>query len=134
MRTRVTVSLVTVCALIGCLAGPLGAVRAASAPNPLDDCSKQGQLTHTYSPAELRHALATMPADVKEYTDCYDVINRALLAAVGGVHDNGGGGSGGSFLPTPVIVVLIVLLLAAATLGALALRRRRQGGDAPPTP
>src|SRR5947209_19434671 len=107
MRTRVTVSLVTVCALIGCLAGPLGAVRAASAPNPLDDCSKQRQLTHTYSPAELRHALPTILADVKEYTDCYDVINRALLAAVGCVHDNGSAcGPGGSFLATLVIVLL----------------------------
>ncbi len=77
--------------------------------------------------AELRHALATMPADVKEYSDCYDVINRALLAEIGGLHGNAGNSSsGGSFLPTPVIVVLVILLLAAATLGALALRRRRE--------
>src|SRR5438270_13425900 len=129
MRTRVTVALATLCAIAGCAAGPLAAVGAAKAPNPLDDCSQRGQLTHTYTPAELRRTLATMPADVKEYSDCYDVIDRALLAAVGGVHDNGSGGSGGSFLPTPAILVLVLLLAAPATLGARGLRRRRQGGD-----
>ena len=83
--------------------------------------------------SQLHQSLATMPANVKEYTDCYDVINRALLAAVGGVHDTGSGGSGGSFLPTPIIVVLAVVLVGAAALGTVALRRRGQGGDAPPT-
>jgi hypothetical protein len=129
MRTRLSVALVlSLCALAGCLAS--GA--AAKAPNPLDDCSQQGRLTHTYSETVLKHALATMPADVKEYTDCYDVINRALLADVGGVK-GGGGGSGGSFLPTPVIVIIVVVLLAAATFGALAWRRRREGGGPPST-
>jgi len=97
------------------------------------DCNAHGQLTHQYTDSQLRIALGTMPADVKEYTDCYDVIQRALLAQVGSVHDSpasASGGSGGSFLPTPVIVVLVVLVAVGAALGALALRRRGGAGGA----
>ena len=76
---------------------------------------------------ELRGALTTMPADVKEYTNCYDVIQRTLLAQVGGHGGgSGGSGSGGSFLPTPLLVVLILLGLGAVSFGAVAIRRRRQ--------
>jgi hypothetical protein len=68
-----------------------------------------------------------MPADVKEYTDCYDVIQRTLLAQAGGHGGgSGGSGSGGSFLPTPLLVVLIVLALGAVSFSVAAIRRRRQ--------
>jgi hypothetical protein len=69
-----------------------------------------------------------MPADVKEYTDCYDVVQRQLLAQIGGGHGGGAGGSGsgGSFLPTPLLVVLILLGLGAVSFGVVAIRRRRQ--------
>jgi hypothetical protein len=100
----------------------------AAAPTPIAECNASGALTHHYSAAVLQHALATMPADIKEYTDCYDVIQRALLAQVSGRHAGGSnrdsGGSGGTFLPTPVIVVIVVLAVAAASFGFLALRRR----------
>ncbi len=88
-----------------------------------------------YSTAELNHALQVMPTVTKDYTNCPDVINRALLAAVSTSKGNGGGGGGsGSFLPTPVLVILVVLVLAAITFGAVAIRRRRDpdresGGD-----
>lgn len=128
MRQR----LFTFALLIGttvALIGPLAESRAAGLPPAIVDCSSKGQLTRHYSVAELRHALAVLPADIKEYSSCYDVLNQALLADLGKLHGSGSGsGSGGSFLPTPVLVVLIVLLLAAATLGALALRRRRAPG------
>jgi hypothetical protein len=116
------------------IAASLGFAMAASAASgtaAIADCNSHNQLTHSYSIGELQNALATMPADVSEYTNCKDVINRALLIQEGKIKGTPPGGSsdsssGGSFLPTPVIVVLVLLLLAAATFGALALRRRQQ--------
>jgi hypothetical protein len=112
---------------------------AAAATNPvIQDCLiHPGGLTHNWTVAQLNHALAVMPAETKEYTDCPDVINRARLAALHGIKPPGSGGGGGSFLPTPVLIVLIVLILAAVTFGALAVRRRRgeaggPGGGGPP--
>jgi hypothetical protein len=91
------------------------------------DCNAHGRLTRTYSSAELQAALASMPADVKEYTNCYDVIQRALLGRLGRSHAAppvSSGGSGGAFLPTPVIVGLVVLALAGGGFGVMAIRRR----------
>lgn len=102
----------------------------AAAPSPVPDCNLHSTLTHRYTVAQLRRGLSTMPAYVKEYTDCYDVIQRALLGGIRPSGPSGGGGGGDSFLPTPVIVVLVLLALAAAGLGAVALRRR--GGGSPP--
>jgi hypothetical protein len=102
--------------------------RAGIGSTALADCNANDRLTHTYTAAELSNALATMPATVREYTDCQQVIGAALIVAERNGHSNGTGSdssSGGSFLPTPVIVVLVLLALAAATLGALAIRRRR---------
>jgi hypothetical protein len=95
------------------------------------DCQAHSRLTRSYSLTELSNAIATMPAETAEYTDCYDVIQRALLAAQGklALANTGAGGSGGSFLPTPVIVALVVLALGAASFGALALRRRAGAGE-----
>jgi hypothetical protein len=91
----------------------------------INDCQANGRLTQSYTKAELRHALAIMPASVKQYTSCADVINRALTNPNSLKGSGTGGGSGGSFLPTPVIIILVVLVLAAVTFGALAIRRRR---------
>jgi hypothetical protein len=104
------------------------AATAASGSEVIADCYKHLALTRIYSVAALQDALNTMPAEVTEYSDCHDVIERALLAEEGKLHRNapaGGGSSSGSFLPTPLIVVLVVLVLAAAALGVLAVRRRR---------
>jgi hypothetical protein len=118
---------VIVCSLLA--AGPLtGVVDAAGLSPVVADCNTHARLTHQYSLAQLRNALATMPADVKEYTNCSDVIQRQLLAQLGGVHGHGGSGTqGGSFLPTPVIVVLALLVLGGAGFAAYAWRRRGEG-------
>jgi hypothetical protein len=117
--------------------GGLSLAVPASAPaaqsRVISDCVSHSRLTGTYTPAALRGALGAMSADVKEYTNCYDVIQRQLLAQLGGKSTgpgSGGSGGGGSFLPTPVIVVLVLLILAAVTFGAVAVRRR--AGGAPP--
>lgn len=101
---------------------------AAGVSAPVADCSAHGKLTHHYSASQLQNALATMPTDVKEYTNCPNVIQQALLAELGRVSGGGGGGGGGSFLPGWVIAVLVVLILAGAAAGAMALRNRRQEG------
>jgi hypothetical protein len=100
---------------------------AASGAAAIADCEKHSALTATYSNAELQNALATMPANAQEYTNCLQVIQAQLLkqSGSGGANGGGSGGSGGSFLPTPVIVILVLLALAAATFGAIAIRRRR---------
>jgi len=124
------------CALAAIAGAGLTAAPALAAGNAIiNDCQTHGRLTATYSVGALRHALHTLPASAKEYTDCYDVINQALLTATGRARKPGGGatggGSGGSAVPTPVIVIIVVLILAAVTFGALALRRRRMATDGP---
>lgn len=96
----------------------------ASLTAPAADCNQHAALTRTYTVSELRTALATMPADIREYTNCYDVIQRALLARLGQAQGGGSGQGGGSFLPTPVLIVLVALGLAAVSLGVMAVRRR----------
>ena len=117
------------CALA--LARPPAASASAdsSASAVISDCRDHGKLTQTYTVAALRTALATMPADVAQYTDCQDVIQTSLNAAIrspagtAGVSD----GSGGSFLPVWLIAMLAALALAASGFGAMALRRRGGG-------
>jgi hypothetical protein len=127
MTRRATTLLALVCALsIG-----VPAVAAASSDTPaaaISDCNANGQLTAHYSTDTLRQALAQMPADVREYTNCYDAIERQLLAQLktesGTSTTPTTTSSSSSFLPTWLIVVLVVLALAAITFAALAFRRR----------
>jgi hypothetical protein len=105
-----------------------GAAAVSGADAVLADCNAHATLTHTYSQSALRGALNKMPADMKEYTNCPDVIQSALLGSVGGSHSGGGSGgssSSSSFLPGWVIVVLVLLALAGLSLAAVAVRRRR---------
>src|SRR5262249_42872312 len=127
--------------IIGCSGAVAVALLAAPAvpaaqPSVLADCNAHGQLTAHYSVGELRGALATMPADIKEYTDCADVIQRQLDTQIGSIHPDGSGNSSGSssgsFLPTPLIALLAVLAVTAVGFGAVAVRRRQQGDDGPP--
>jgi hypothetical protein len=124
---RKAASLLAVALPLVALAGAPAAASAAGLSAPVVDCNTHARLTHRYTVAQLRNALATMPADIKEYSDCGDVIQRQLLAQLGGLHGNGGSGTGsggGSFLPTPVIVVLALVLLGGAGFAAYAWRRR----------
>jgi hypothetical protein len=60
------------------------------------DCADDGVLEGHYTPAELRKARDNLPTDVNEYSDCSDVLSRALAADVSsaGGHPAGGGGGG----------------------------------------
>jgi hypothetical protein len=125
IRNRITITL-----LAAAMAAVLSAVPAQASgigTAVLADCNAHDALTKSYTVTELRNALATMPASMKEYTDCPDVISRALNNALstGGKSNGAGRSSGGSSLSTGVIVVIVVLALVASTLGAIAIRRRR---------
>lgn len=128
--TRRIIALVTIVFALGA-AGPLTAPEAAAGSSQvIADCYAHSSLTQHYSVTALRAALGTMPADVKEYTDCYDVITHQLYTQLGGVPPAGSishprATSSGSFLPVPVVTVLAVLAVVAAGFGALAVRRRR---------
>jgi hypothetical protein len=132
---RYLVTIALVCAIGPCMIATPAV--AASGAGAVADCNAHGTLTTHYSPAQLRNALDTMPADVKEYTNCYDVIQRALVGELGQSPTSGGrqsgSSSGDSLLPTPVIVVLALLVVAGAAFGIVALRRRGAvgGGDHP---
>jgi hypothetical protein len=126
---RITLLGAVVALALGVLAVP---AHAAGLSPAAADCNAHGQLTKTYSVAQLRAALATLPADLAEYSNCHDVIQRALLAEVKGLHPGTGSG-GGSFLPTWLLIVLIVLVLGGVGF-AVAAVRRRDGGDVPPPP
>ncbi len=127
---RKTMSLLTVVVALGAVSQSvfLTPVATAGVSPVVQDCNTHAQLTRHYSVAQLRNALATMPVDVKEYTNCGDVIQQALLAEVGSIHGHGGSGQGGgSFLPTWLIVVLALLLVGGAGFGVYAWRQRGSG-------
>jgi hypothetical protein len=147
MTRRAITILALGCALTVSAPALATAASGGTAAQAITDCNDNGRLTQSYSTQALRQALAQMPADVREYTDCFDVIERQLFKEIGQKGSGGAGAtgstsSGSSFLPTWLIVVIVVLALAAITFGALALRRRRTppgpgapgGPDAPAGP
>ena len=58
------------------------------------DCLNNGRITGHYTQQQYAQALAELPADVAEYSDCAGLIRRAQLAAASG--RAGGGGAGPS--------------------------------------
>jgi hypothetical protein len=137
--TRRLITVLTLVCAVSIAAPALPAAASSDTPAAaISDCNDHGQLTAHYSTGTLRAALAQMPVDVREYTDCYDVIERQLFAELGqsksGAPGTAAPGSGGSFLPTWLIVVIVLLALGAVTFGALAIRRRSNGPAEPGGP
>jgi hypothetical protein len=132
IRSYILLALLT--AVIPCFAATAAATASGSGAQVIADCQAHQRLTHPYTVAQLKNALATLPADVEEYSNCEQVIEAALTHANGKGANNGAGtsSSGSSFLPTPVIVILVLLILAAVTFGAISVRRR--GGSQGPDP
>jgi hypothetical protein len=122
IRSHILVALV---ATTACLTAATPAWAGIGDP-VIADCQAHLRLTQHYTVAQLQNALATLPADTKEYTDCSNVIESALThPGAKGANNGTGSGSGSSFLPTPVIVVLVLLVLAAVGFGAWSVRKRR---------
>jgi hypothetical protein len=95
MRLRLRIA--TALALLAALAVPAFAQASGSAV--IRDCTDDGQLSKTYSQKDYADALAHLPADVDEYSDCRDVIARARLGGAGGGgggHNGGASGGGGA--------------------------------------
>lgn len=114
------------------LTGTATAAPDAASKQIFTQCQSTGQLSGSFTLQQLQHALATMSPELKEYTNCPDVVQAAITSVRSGRKVNGSGNSsGGSFLPTPVIVILVIVILAALTFGALAIRRRRGGPGGP---
>ncbi|TML03683.1 MAG: hypothetical protein E6G41_13330 [Actinobacteria bacterium] len=75
-------------AVLGCLLLPAAAWGSGTAV--IKDCTDDGVIQGHYSQQDYKDALANLPTDVDEYTDCRDVIKRA---------QTGGGSSGGPGAP-----------------------------------
>jgi hypothetical protein len=61
----------------------------------LREC-QDGRLTGTYTSSQIRDALNNIPDDIDQYSDCRDVLRRALLNQAGNSGSNGGTGAGGT--------------------------------------
>jgi hypothetical protein len=108
------------------------AAMAGTREDILNDC-QSGGLDGNYSPSEIRDARNNIPADIDQYTNCRDVLGRALGGSgdkrVGGGGDGnalgGGGGGGGSPPPAEPLTPSGPEEQAALEKAALG------GGDAP---
>jgi hypothetical protein len=67
------------------------------------ECYDTGQLpAGKYTRSALKKARNKLPSDIKEYSDCEDLINSALAASQRSSGGTGGsGGGGGGFVPPP---------------------------------
>jgi hypothetical protein len=83
------------------LLGALLLAPAAHAAGPIQiirDCEDDGVLQGSYTASELRNARANLPTDIDEYSDCRDVLSRAIAEKTqtsGGGPTGGGGPIGG---------------------------------------
>lgn len=85
---RLRLRIVTALALLLALAAP--SLAHASTQALFKDCG-DGSLDGHYSQKDYAQALANLPADLDEYSDCRSQIQRAQL---GGGKSSGGGGGG----------------------------------------
>ena len=83
-----------VCGLALVLVAPPAAAQSTRI-KILRECSQDGRLTGDYTAQQIRDARSNIPDDIDEYTDCRDVLTRALLSRAGG-GDPGGGTEGGA--------------------------------------
>jgi hypothetical protein len=89
------------CLLAALLIAP--AAKAATTNQIIRDCADDGVLEGHYTAAQLRKAAHNLPTDVAEYSDCSDVLARAIAAAAATSHPHshaGTGITGGASAPT----------------------------------
>jgi hypothetical protein len=60
----------------------------------LQEC-QDGRLSGDYTAKEIRDARNNIPTDIDQYSDCRDVLSRALNDKAGGGGSGGGGGGAG---------------------------------------
>jgi hypothetical protein len=71
------------------------AAMAGTRGDIIADCYDDGKLDGNYSPSEIRDARNNLPADIDQYSDCRDVLARAL-GGTGNKHVGGDSGGGGA--------------------------------------
>ncbi len=81
-------------ALLALLLAAPTALADATRNKILREC-QSGHLTGDYTAREIRDARNNIPDDLDQYTDCRDVLTRALLSRAGGDSGSGGGGGAG---------------------------------------
>jgi hypothetical protein len=91
------ITLIVVAALAG-LAAIAPAALAANYHDAIRDCNDDGVLQGRYTAHTLRQARQHLPASLREYSDCADVLARALAAAA----RPGSGGLGGGNTAPPL--------------------------------
>jgi hypothetical protein len=69
------------------------AAMAGTRADIIADCFDDGKLDGNYTASQIRDARNNLPADVDQYSDCRDVLARALGGS--GSRDIGGAGGGG---------------------------------------
>ena len=83
--------------VFACMVALLAAAPAALADSTrtkiLQEC-QDGRLTGNYTTRQIRDALNNIPDDIDQYSDCRDVLRRALLNRAGNSGAGGGGGTG----------------------------------------
>jgi hypothetical protein len=108
--------------------------RALAISPVIADCNTHTKLTQHYTVSQLRNALATMPADVKEYTSCYQIIQDQLYHQLGKpVPGSAGSSGGGSGISAPILIVIIAIIVVGGGLAYAAWRRGAGGGEEPPS-
>jgi hypothetical protein len=85
---------VLVCGALLVLLAPPAAAQQSIRIKILRECSQNGRLTGDYTAQQIRDARSNIPDDIDEYTDCRDVLTRALLSRAGGDSNSGGDGGG----------------------------------------
>lgn len=113
MRRRVFLPI-----LLATLLAP-AAARADGGAAVIHDCLNHGRITGHYTQRQYAQALAELPADVAEYSDCANLIRQAQLAA-----------AGGHGAATPTATATNPLATATPTERA-ALRAAQRSGSAP---
>jgi hypothetical protein len=122
LRRLSVAAAVALCLLAG------AAPALASGDAVIKDCVRNGRLTKQYSAKEYSDALANMPTDVDEYTDCRNIIRHAQLG-----FGNGGGGGTPPAAGTPGKAPNPFSGATPAEVAAAkrAIGQARAGGDAP---
>jgi len=99
---RLAPALLAVLLALACLAASASVAVADTGTKIIDRCT-HGQSLSGFSQKDYRRALAELPTEVEEYSDCANLIRHAQLAAAGGGGGGGGlAGGGGSPLATPI--------------------------------
>jgi hypothetical protein len=93
---------ILLCLAALCVLGATAPAAFADYHDVIRECYNTGQLpTGKYSRHDLQQARHHLPTDIKEYSDCEDLINAALAAA--NRKNSGGGGSAPVPAPNPAL-------------------------------